>query len=199
MTRHSTFPSILAIERSNMLNFPIHTIASAPAAAQPLLSRTQQSYGFVPNLLGGMASSPALLAAYIDASKAFASSTLSPLEQQLVAITVSHRQDCSYCIAAHTTVARMQNLDAAVVGALHQGLPLADAKLEALRQFTMQMVEQRGWPRTGQLELLLAAGYSQQTALEVVLGIALKVLANYTDHLVNTPLDAVFQAASVNA
>jgi uncharacterized peroxidase-related enzyme len=180
-----------------MSSFPIHSLNSAPAAAQPLLQQTQQRYGFIPNLLSGMASAPALLAAYLNVSDAFAGSSLSPLEQQLVSITVSQLHDCDYCVAAHSTVAGMQGLIAAVVEALRQGQALADPKLEALRQFTAQMVERRGRPSAGQLEALLAAGYDRQTALEVVLGIAMKVLSNYGDHLITTPLDAVFQPAAV--
>ncbi|MBT9458516.1 MAG: carboxymuconolactone decarboxylase family protein [Burkholderiaceae bacterium] len=179
-----------------MSKFPIHSLTSAPSAARPLLQQTQQRYGFVPNLLSGMAGAPALLAAYIAVSDAYASSSLSPLEQQLISITVSLSHDCNYCVAAHSTVAGMQGLDGTVLEALRQGRGLADPKLEALRKFTLQMVEQRGWPHAGQLEALLAAGYSQQTALEVVLGIAMKVLANYSDHLITTPLDAVFQPAA---
>lgn len=182
-----------------MSKFPIHTSTSAPVAAQALLVQAQQRYGFVPNLFAGMASAPALLAAYVDISETYASSSLSALEQQVVSLTVSRLHECHYCVAAHSTIARMQSLDPSVVQALRQGSPLADAKLKALRQFTQQMVEERGWPRPGQLESLLAAGYTQQTALEVVLGIAMKVMSNYSNHLVGTPLDVAFQPEAVTA
>lgn len=182
-----------------MSKFPIHTTDSAPDAAQALLAQAQRRYGFVPNLFAGMASAPALLAAYVDTSEAYASSSLSVLEQQVVSLTASRLHGCHYCVAAHGTISRMQNLDATVVQALRQGLPLSDPKLEALRQFTQQMVEQRGWPRDGQLQSLLAAGYTQQTALEVVLGIAMKVMSNYSNHLVGTPLDPAFQPAALAA
>ncbi|MGM9513462.1 carboxymuconolactone decarboxylase family protein [Roseateles sp. DB2] len=182
-----------------MSAFPIHTPASAPSAAQALLAQAQERYGFVPHLFAGMASAPALLAAYVDTSEAYASSSLSAIEQQVVSLTASRLHECHYCVAAHSTIARMQRLDPAVVQALRQGVPLPDTKLEALRQFTQQMVEQRGWARPGQLESLLAAGYSQQSALEVVLGIAMKVMSNYSNHLVGTPLDAAFQSEAIEA
>jgi alkylhydroperoxidase family enzyme len=38
----------------------------------------------------------------------------------------------------------------------------------------------------------LNAGFTPQQALEVVLGIGLKTLSNYTNHLADTPLDEAF-------
>jgi hypothetical protein len=35
----------------------------------------------------------------------------------------------------------------------------------------------------------LAAGYSAQQALEVILGIAVKTMSNYTNSIAGTPLD----------
>jgi alkylhydroperoxidase family enzyme len=53
-------------------------------------------------------------------------------------------------------------------------------------------VEQRGWVEPDQMNDFLDAGYSSQQALEVVLGIGLKTLSNYTNHLADTPLDEAF-------
>ena len=41
----------------------------------------------------------------------------------------------------------------------------------------------------------LAAGYTQQSVLEVVLGVGMKTLSNYTNHLAETPLDDAFAPA----
>jgi hypothetical protein len=38
----------------------------------------------------------------------------------------------------------------------------------------------------------LAAGYQPHHALEVLVGVALKTLSNYTNHLSKPPLDAAF-------
>ncbi|MGZ8908013.1 MAG: hypothetical protein ACXW1U_20100 [Methylobacter sp.] len=44
------------------------------------------------------------------------------------------------------------------------------------------------------LDNFLAAGYSQAQVLDVVLGVTMKTLSNYTNHLIDTPLDTAFQA-----
>ena len=51
----------------------------------------------------------------------------------------------------------------------------------------------RGWPETSDIEAFLGAGYTRQNILEVVLGTALKVMSNYTNHIAATELDAAFE------
>ena len=43
------------------------------------------------------------------------------------------------------------------------------------------------------VEAFHAAGYGRAQVLEVILGVGLKTLSNYTNHLVDTPLDAAFE------
>ena len=43
------------------------------------------------------------------------------------------------------------------------------------------------------LDAFYEAGYTSRHALEVVLGIAIKVMSNYTNSIAGTPLDKVVQ------
>ena len=65
-----------------------------------------------------------------------------------------------------------------------------DAK--ALRLFTTQVVDKRGWLSAEDVGNFIAAGYSQAQILEVVLGVAMKTISNYTNHIAGTELDAAF-------
>ena len=84
--------------------------------------------------------------------------------------TASRIHSCNYCMAAHSFISTSSGVPADVVKALRNNTPIADAKLEALRQFTIVMVNSRGWPDANEVQAVIAAGYSQQTVLEVVLG-----------------------------
>ena len=86
----------------------------------------------------------------------------------------------------------MRELSEDVIRAAGSGTPIDDKKLEALRLFTHKMVDQRGVLNEGELDAFLAAGYTPENALEVVLGIAMKTLSNYANHLMDTPIDAPF-------
>jgi alkylhydroperoxidase family enzyme len=75
------------------------------------------------------------------------------------------------------------------IEALRQGAKLEDPKLESLRQFTRSLILNRGKIAEAELKAFFAVGYSAQQALEVVLGIAVKTMSNYTNSITGTPLD----------
>jgi len=176
--------------------FPVITLDNAPEASKPLLENTQQNFGFVPNLIGVMAQSPALTEAYLTISGIFSNSGLSPTEQQIVLLTVSHFHECRYCMAAHTAIASMQSIESEVIQAIRDDLPIADKKLQALRIFTKRVVENRGWLPECDINDFINAGYQESHVLDIIVGIAQKTLSNYTNHLANTPLDEAFSEVS---
>ncbi len=173
-----------------MSTFQTYTIDNAPAASKAGLEDTKRAFSFVPNLQAHMAESPALLAGYSALWDLFSKSTLTPHEQQVVYLTSNFENNCHYCMAGHTTLAKMIKMDAGVVAALRAGTTLPDAKLEALHRFTTLVVRERGFVPDAEVDAFLAAGYSRQNVLEVILGVATKVMSNYTNHIVHTELDS---------
>lgn len=175
-----------------MSSFPVHSIDTAPEASKPVLEATQQAFGFVPNLLGVMSSSPALAEAYLTISGLFEKTALNPVEQQVVLLTVSHFHECRYCMAAHSAIAEMQKLPADVVASIRQDQPIADRKLQTLRAFVVQLLDQRGWVSEQDLQAFYSAGYEPGHVLDVLVGVAQKMLSNFTNHIAQTPLDKAF-------
>ncbi len=178
-------------------SIPVLTVETAPAGARDTLMQVQAQFGFVPNLTGVLANAPALLGGYLALAAIFEKSSFSPTERLVVLFTVSYENRCEYCVAAHSTIAGMQGIDAGVVRALRARLPLADAKLEALRAFTAGVVGTRGWPPSDAVGRFTKHGYTSEHALEVVLGVGLKTLSNYANHLADTPLDRQFAAGRI--
>lgn len=178
------------------MSYPVHTQESAPAAAQETLASAKKAYGFLPNLLAVMAEAPALLKAYRTVGDLFEQTSLSPTERQVVLLTASYENGCEYCVAAHSVIAGMQKVSDDVVQAIRDGQPLADRKLEALRRLTAAIVTSRGLPTPDQTAAFLGVGYTRAQVLEVVLGVGMKTLSNYTNHLADTPLDPAFARAA---
>src|SRR5262249_41530964 len=81
-------------QESTMTNFIVHTRETAPAGSRPLLESVEKALGFIPNLYAVFAESPAALKGALAIGEAFSRSTLSPIEQQLVALAVSEANDC---------------------------------------------------------------------------------------------------------
>ncbi|OXC72731.1 carboxymuconolactone decarboxylase family protein [Caballeronia sordidicola] len=173
-----------------MNTFQSYTIDTAPAASKAGLQDAKRAFGFVPNLQSHMAESPELLEGYSALWDLFSKTTLTPHEQQVVYLSSNFENNCHYCMAGHSTLAKMLKMDDGVIAALRAGTPLPDAKLEALHRFATIVVRDRGFVPDADVDAFLAAGYTRRNVLEVILGVATKVMSNYTNHIVHTDYDA---------
>lgn len=181
------------------MQFPIHTKETAPEASRTTLEATAKKYGFVPNLYGVLAGSPAAVQAYAGINKALEQSALSPVEQQVVALTVSATNDCAYCVGAHSTVAQMVRMPEDILLALREQRPISDGKLDTLRTLVMSILHHRGWVPENDLEQFVAAGYTQRHVLDALTIVSLKTLSNYVNHIAHTPLDPQFASQAWSA
>lgn len=170
------------------------TQENAPEAARPVLGQVKKNLGFVPNLFGALANNAEALNAYLSLSESFSKAGFSALEQQVVAITVSRENQCHYCVAAQSALAAMSKLDPAVVEGLREGRELKDRKLEALRTFTKRVVATRGWIDESDVVSFRDAGYDDGAIAGVILGVAMKTLSNYVNHIAATDVDPQFTA-----
>jgi uncharacterized peroxidase-related enzyme len=176
-----------------MTKFKLHDLESAPEASRPFLEAAQKKFGFIPNVLRTQAEAPALLKGYMTLSGIFGESGLSPAEQQTILLAASIENKCHYCVAAHTGGALGAGVAEEDVNALRAGEALPDHKLDALVTVTKKMVEARGWLKEDDIEPFLKAGYSRADVMHVVLGIAVKTMTHYVNHMAETPLDEAFE------
>lgn len=173
-----------------MTHFPLHTPDTAPQGSQEVLHATTAAWGFTPKLHAKLAESPVALKAY-DALFALISNeaTLSPVEQQVVYMTINVFHGCEYCTAGHSFLSRQAGMDETVLAALRDQHPIGDARVEALRRFTETVVVNRGVVADGETDAFWAAGFTPAQVLEVVTIIATKTISNYANHLTHTPLE----------
>ncbi|MBU4530733.1 MAG: carboxymuconolactone decarboxylase family protein [Hoeflea sp.] len=176
--------------------YPANTIETAPLAARPILTNTKAAMGFVPNLFAVMSNAPAVLEGYTTLAKILESSTLNATERQIVLLASSYENGCEYCMAVHTTLAGMQKVPSDIVNAIRDGQKIANRKYEAIRSLAASITSTRGWPNNATLVEFYEVGYGPQQVLEVILGIGLKTISNYTAHLADTKLDDAFQAVA---
>ncbi|MGI9239574.1 MAG: hypothetical protein ACR2RV_02165 [Verrucomicrobiales bacterium] len=60
-----------------------------------------------------------------------------------------------------------------------------------MRAFTRQVVRDRGRVSEAMTTAFFDAGWDSQQVLEVVLGISIKIMSNYTNAIVQVPLDQI--------
>jgi uncharacterized peroxidase-related enzyme len=171
------------------------TIATAPEASKPVLEKIQKAYGFIPNLMATFANSPAVLQGYLAMDGVFEKGTFSPIERQLILLAASVENKCNYCAAAHSTIAKaFLKAPAETIAAVRDGKPLADRKQNALVNLVREIVRERGLASHAAVDTFLEAGYEKPQVMELLLGVALKTVSNYLDHLSPTKIDPAFAA-----
>jgi len=170
-------------------DYTVHDAKSAPEQSQGIMEKVEAKFGFLPNIIGVMSESPAALEGYVTLQGIFDKTDFSPAERQLILLSVSYENECHFCVAAHSKNGKKAGLDADVVAAVRDGTPIQDAKLEALRHFAQTVTVERGALDPQALEDFIAAGYSKAQALDVLLGIAVKTITNYTDAIADVPLN----------
>jgi uncharacterized peroxidase-related enzyme len=174
--------------------FPSLTVDSAPTAARGMLAASQQKFGFLPSPVARGAHAPGVLKHLLASFAAYDQTSLSPLEREIVAMTVAFENGCHYCMAMHTALQAGEAQAAAIVAALRTGASLPDAKLDALRAYARALVLGRGHVAPAIADAFAAAGYSQAQALEVVLGVSVYTLSTFLNIVTDAPLDAPFTA-----
>lgn len=169
--------------------YTLHDTATAPAEAAPLLAQAEQALGKVPNLERVMAEAPSLLRAYVETWAIFDTTTLTPAERQVVYQVANVANGCTYCQPWHAYLSKRAGMSRDEALRLRDGHPLSDPRLEALRVFAARVLDTRGAVDETEFAAFIAAGFTRAQALEVVLGLAIKVMSNYTNALAGTPLD----------
>src|SRR5699024_3212033 len=128
-----------------MSRLPIQTIASAPPEAQDRLRAAEQANGFLPNLLGVLANAPTALETYQTVSAINARNSLTAAEREVIQITAATYSGCGCGVAGHSKLAtRKLGLPQELVDALRSTAALSDSRLNALAQFTLQVLEHKG-------------------------------------------------------
>jgi uncharacterized peroxidase-related enzyme len=179
--------------------FKLHETATAPAASAEILDGVQKAWSFVPNLHRVLAESPAALEAYATLWGIAEKTGFTPQERNIAYLAIIYENECTYCMAGHTNLSRMAEVDPADIAAVRENRPIADAKREALRQFAAKVTRQRGAVAQADVAAFKAAGYDNRAVLDVLVLAATKLISNYTNHLAETPLDSFMKGAEWTA
>lgn len=163
--------------------FAEHTMETAPAESRAAMERTAAAFGKTPGAVARLAESPELLNGFLELSASFEGSTLEPVAREVVIMTVAVRNDCHICVTMHTGKLRELGADTEVIAALRAGRALDDERLEAVRQFTLEVLATAGGVADDDLKAFLAHGHTERNALEVVLGIGAYTMSTLANRL----------------
>ena len=171
------------------MSFPDHSIESAPAAAKRSMTAVRDHWGYLPSGAARMATSPHALDGFLKMNAIFESSTLEPLAREVLIMTMATRNGCHLCVAIHTQRLTTMGADPDLIASLRSSAPLTDKHLDAVRVFTLRVLETTGDVGDDALKAFLAQGYTERNALEVVLGIGAYTMSTLANRLTGAPID----------
>jgi alkylhydroperoxidase family enzyme len=177
-----------------MINFPVHTIESAPERSKPALQQLQSAFGMIPNLIGAMTTSPILIDSLVGLFGKVHGGSFTEAQVQTVLLTDAVTNASTWAVAFHTTLALKEGIDPADVQAIRDGRLPKDNKLAALSALAKTMIEKRGRLDDDDLNRFLTAGFGKDHLLEVIAAVAASTITNYTGSITKPPLEAPFQS-----
>lgn len=174
--------------------YRVHTMESAPEKSTPALESLRKSFGLIPNLAATMAESPTLVTAFVAAFSQFHGGTLTSGHRQVLLLTNAVANRCPWAVAFHSTLALKEGVAEEDVRALRGGRLPTDAELAALSALTRALIEKRGHLDESDHKAFTGAGFGPDQVLEVIAGLAVSVMANYTGNITRPPVEEPFQA-----
>jgi alkylhydroperoxidase family enzyme len=92
-------------------------------------------------------------------------------------------------VAMHSARLTALGASADAIATLRDALPLSDERLDAIRMFTLRVLDTAGDVGDDALRAFLASGFTRQNALEVVLGIGTYTMSTLANRLTDAALD----------
>lgn len=163
-----------------------------PSTAQgetgKLLEQIHGAFGAVPNMFRAVANSPAALQSMWGAFGALGGGTLGARLGEQIAVAIADRNDCEYCLAAHTVLGRKAGASAEEMAAAQAG-ESSDPKTAAALKFAIAVVEKRADVGDSELAALRSAGFSDGEIVEIMAHVALNLFTNYVNVAFAVPVD----------
>jgi uncharacterized peroxidase-related enzyme len=170
-----------------MTHFTVPTRAEVSENNQAIFDNLQKNLGFVPNLYATFALNETALADYLTLQNR--KSTLKAKEREIINLVVSQVNECAYCLAAHTTLGKMNGFNDEQILEIRSGEAAFDAKFDALAKFTKTTTLHRGKPAPEAVEALFTAGYTQANLIDILIVIGDKIISNFLHGVTQIPVD----------
>lgn len=165
------------------------TIEAAPAGSRSMLEAVKKQLGSVPNIFRIVSASPAALEGYLALNGALSKGAIDGKTRERIALAVAELNGCSYCLSAHTYLARnVAGLDDAEISANRRGAS-DDTFGAAAVKLALSVARQRGRLSDTDIEAARSGGLSDAMIVEVVSHVALNTFTNFVNKALQTEID----------
>ena len=161
---------------------------TATGEVVPLLDTAKKAFGRIPNLVATAAHAPSALEAMLDLFATTGRSSLGAATGERIAIAIAQRNECGYCLSAHTAIGRLHGLSTRDLAAAQQATA-SDAKTQAILRLAVEINETRGHISDAALAAARREGLTDAEVVEIVAHVTLSVFTNYLNSVSDTTID----------
>jgi alkylhydroperoxidase family enzyme len=176
--------------------FQVHDELTAPEGSVPILKGALSGGGQLPNFIGVLAGSPAVLRAYARLRSELRHGTLPYATQQRIALAVAEHQGSEYALSTLQRTARDAGLGLDEI-ALAREFDSRDERASILLRFVKALLESQGAPPRHLHEEALEAGWTDEQMLETVAHVALASFGNLVTRAGDVPLDGSTETSRI--
>jgi uncharacterized peroxidase-related enzyme len=170
-----------------MTKFNVPTREQVTPENQAIFDNLNSKLGFVPNIYATYAFSKDALGRYM--SFAGGKTSLNAKEKEVINLVVSQVNGCTYCLAAHTAIGKMNGFTDEQILELRKGSASFDSKLDALVKLAKTIIENRGNLDDATLDAFFNAGYDKGSLVDVILAVGEKTITNFLHNITDVPID----------
>ncbi len=174
--------------------FQVHDELTAPERSVPILKGALAGGGQLPNFIGVLGGSPAVLRAYARFRSELRNGRLPYATQQRIALAVAEHQGSEYALTTLGRTARDAGIGLDEI-ALAREFDSRDEKQSILLRFVKALVESEGTPPKHVLEETREAGWDDEEILEAIAHVALASFGNLVTRAAEVPLDGSTEGA----
>lgn len=162
--------------------------ALATGERKQVLDQIHGAFGATPAMFRAVANSSAALKSMWGSFAALGGGVIPAKLGEQIAVAVADRNDCEYCLAAHTALGRKAGATAAEMAAAQQGAS-EDPKTAAALRFALQLVNNRAQVSDADVQGLRDVGFNDEQIVEILAHVALNLFTNYVNVAFAVPLD----------
>lgn len=155
---------------------------------QAMYDQIAKSIGKLPNLYATIGYSPTTLKGFLQFDGAMGASVFSAKEKEAINLVVSEVNNCKYCLAAHTMVAKTKGFSHEEIISVRKGYT-EEARLNTLIKLAKNITENHGYADQDLLDEFFAEGFKEDALIELIALITIRIFTNYVHAITGVPID----------
>lgn len=171
-----------------LTNIAVPTKDQVNAESQAIFAQLESQIGFVPNIYATVGYSSNALSSLLAFSGNAGKDTFSKREIEAIKLAVSDANNCAYCKAAHTAMAKMNGFSEDETIQLRKA-SIEDSKLNVLTTLAREISEKAGHISAESRQRFFDAGYDEKALIDFVSVVTTVTFTNYVHGVTQVPVD----------